>query len=79
MQSATNSSGFPGLPEGYRGSDGGFNNVNSYGCGGVLRRFNNSLLWGRFLYYINGDSKSLGKQEGFFSALPRVTFVTLIL
>jgi len=51
----TNTSGFSGLPGGFRFSDGSFNDVRSYAFFWSATEFDNYSAWARALYYSNGD------------------------
>jgi uncharacterized protein (TIGR02145 family) len=52
---ATNSSGWSGLPGGYRGSNGSFNGIGSYGYWWSSTEYSTDYAWYRFLYYNYGD------------------------
>jgi uncharacterized protein (TIGR02145 family) len=51
---ATNSSGFTGLPGGYRGSSGTFNSIGSFGFWWSSTENNTTYAWPRNLYYNDG-------------------------
>ncbi len=51
----TNSSGFSGLPGGYRANDGTFNDVRKYGYWWSSSESNTSNAWYRNLYYYDGN------------------------
>jgi hypothetical protein len=64
---ATNSSGFAGLPAGYRGSDGTFYNIGNIGYWWSSTEYDNTSVWYRFMYYnisnvyrVPTSSKSFG-------------------
>jgi uncharacterized protein (TIGR02145 family) len=48
---ATNSSGFTGLPGGYRASDGTFNSIGNYGFWWSSTQNSTSFAWNRYLYH----------------------------
>lgn len=50
-----NTSGFTGLPGGYRTNIGAFININNYGYWWSATESNTSSSWYRFLYYNNGN------------------------
>jgi uncharacterized protein (TIGR02145 family) len=52
---ATNSSGFTGLPGGYRNTNGTFNYIGYYGNWWSSTEFNTLNAWYRYLSYNNGD------------------------
>src|SRR5450759_1177427 len=52
---ATNSSGFTGLPGGYRNNDGSFNNVGNFGYWWSSTELNTTDAWYRNLYYNGGN------------------------
>ena len=52
---ATNSSGFSGLPGGYRDNFGKFNYVGANGIWWSSSESNTSYAWFRYLYYVDGD------------------------
>ena len=64
--SATNSSGFTGLPGGYRFYTGTFNVIGNYGLWWSASEFDTTYAWSRYLYYYYGNatrdyySKNLG-------------------
>lgn len=64
---ATNSSGFTGLPGGYRGSNGTFFNVGYYGYWWSSTELSSSFAWKRRLYYYYGYfyKDSSNKQDGY--------------
>ena len=53
---ATNSSGFAGLPGGYRNLNGSFNDIGNYGLWWSSTESNTSDAWGLGLDYVNGSS-----------------------
>ena len=55
-QSATNESGFSGLPGGYRGSDGDFGIVGGYGLWWSSSESGTVNAWYRYLYYNDGGA-----------------------
>jgi uncharacterized protein (TIGR02145 family) len=57
-QDATNSSGFTGLPGGYRNYNVTFNYVGSLGYWWSSSEFNTSIAWGRTLNYDNGSANT---------------------
>ena len=64
----TNSSGFSGLPGGYRNYDGTFYNIGNYGNWWSSTEFNTNNAWFRNLYYFNGNVLRLNshfKEDGF--------------
>ena len=64
---ATNSSGFAGLPGGYRNFNGTFNVIGNYGYWWSSTEYNTSNAWNLYLNYGNGNSNRGGnnKQNGF--------------
>jgi uncharacterized protein (TIGR02145 family) len=64
--SATNESGFAGLPGGFRVTAGTFSNVGNYGLWWSAAQYNSSIAWARYLYYNdgalhpNGDDNRVG-------------------
>ena len=52
---ATNSSGFTGLPGGFRGLNGSFGNVGNFGYWWSSTEFNTSNAWLRYLSYNDGS------------------------
>jgi uncharacterized protein (TIGR02145 family) len=52
--SATNESGFAGLPGGYRDGDGAFSGVGGYGLWWSATEFDSTYAWGRALSYNSG-------------------------
>jgi uncharacterized protein (TIGR02145 family) len=52
----TNSSGFTGLPGGYRNSNGAFNFIGNYGQWWSSTQFSSTSAWYRYLYYNLADS-----------------------
>ena len=65
--SATNDSGFAGLPGGYRGASGTFYGVGNYGGWWSATGSNSTYAWGRSLYYDYGtlDRYDYYKRSGF--------------
>jgi uncharacterized protein (TIGR02145 family) len=65
--SATNESGFSGLPGGLRVSGGDFGDVGSFGCWWSSSELDAYLAWSRFLTYYDGDAFQDGSyvQSGF--------------
>ena len=64
----TNSSGFSGLPGGYRGDDGTFNYIGNYGYWWSSTDYNTYNAWFRSLNYFNGNVYRyvyFGKENGF--------------
>jgi uncharacterized protein (TIGR02145 family) len=63
---ANNSSGFSGLPGGFRDSNGVYNNISYFGCWWAATEFHGSFAWSRYLYnsytflYRNYDYKEWG-------------------
>jgi len=63
---ATNSSGFTGLPGGYRDTNGAFTNIGSSGLWWSSSEYDTTNAWLRYLYYSgggagrNGDGKDYG-------------------
>jgi uncharacterized protein (TIGR02145 family) len=66
-ESATNESGYAGLPGGYRNVSGTFNDVGNYGGWWSATEYNSTVAWYRYLYYTNGnlDRGSTNKNNGF--------------
>jgi uncharacterized protein (TIGR02145 family) len=64
---ATNSSGFTGLPGGFRNFDGTFYNVGDYGIWWSSSESNTAIAWYRYLYYVNGTANrgNTNKIHGF--------------
>ena len=64
---ATNSSGFAGLPGGYRDDDGSFGTIGAYGIWWSSSEVYTSDAWCRFLYSNDGSVNRLSyyKQNGF--------------
>ena len=64
---ATNTSGWAGLPGGFRGSNGTFDGVTNYGSWWSSTENNTPTAWSRFLFYDNGSLVSYfyGKRLGF--------------
>jgi len=54
--SATNSSGFTGLPGGYRYTNGSFDLIGSYGFWWSASEYAASVAWFRTLFYSSGDA-----------------------
>ncbi len=65
--SATNSSGFSGLPGGYRYSNGTFYNIGLNGYWWSSSETNTNNAWYRYLYYYDGNvyRDDLSKEDGF--------------
>jgi len=63
----TNSSGFSGLPGGYRDFNGTFSSIGNYGYWWSSSENTTSLAWYRYLYYFSGDvnRSSYIKERGF--------------
>jgi len=63
----TNSSGFSGLPGGYRGTNGTFITIGKNGYWWSSSEYYTSFAWYRNLYYYNGnvDRGSYNKEDGF--------------
>jgi uncharacterized protein (TIGR02145 family) len=64
---ATNSSGFSGLPGGYRYDDGGYFSIGSSGIWWSASEYSPTYAWYRYLYYNGGNVYRYGndKQDGF--------------
>lgn len=62
--SATNESGFAGLPGGYRYFDGAFNDIGLFGFWWSSTEFNSSLVWYRLLYYSDDDVSRFSSNKG---------------
>ena len=64
---ATNTSGWTGLPGGYRYFNGSFSSVGDLGYWWSSSQFNTTWAWYRYLYYANGSvfSSYNLKQLGF--------------
>ena len=64
---ADNSSGFAGLPGGYRDYDGTFLNVGNLGVWWSSTEASTTFAWYRYLYYYSGiiNRNSASKQDGF--------------
>lgn len=64
---ATNSSGFTGLPGGYRNNNGTFNNIGSYGFWWSSTEYATTVAWARDLGYNGGDADrgNSSKRYGF--------------
>ena len=64
---ATNSSGFTGLPGGYRSSNGAFNTIGYYGYWWSSSEYYTTIAWYRLLNYFNGYATSYNvyKNYGF--------------
>jgi uncharacterized protein (TIGR02145 family) len=64
---ATNSSGFTGLPGGYRLSNGSFAYINYYGYWWNSSEYDDIYAWGNILYYSDATSgrSTSGKPNGF--------------
>lgn len=58
--SATNESGFAGLPGGWRVTAGTFRHVGNYGIWWSATQYNSSIAWGRYLSYSDGVLNSSG-------------------
>ena len=64
---ATNTSGFTGLPGGFRGGRGSFYDVGNFGYWWSSTETSTTNAWNRTLYYNNGNINRLNddKQDGF--------------
>jgi uncharacterized protein (TIGR02145 family) len=64
---ATNSSGFTGLPGGYRIGNGSFFNIGNYGFWWSSSEYGTPSAWYRYLYYDSGNANRLNtiKKNGF--------------
>ena len=60
--SATNESGFTGLPGGYRYNDGTFNSIGEYGNWSSSSEYDTTLAW---YHYLGFNSGSVGRYEGY--------------
>jgi uncharacterized protein (TIGR02145 family) len=63
-ESATNESGFAGLPGGYRFSDGTFNNIGYLGYWWSYTEVNTSDAWYRYLFRLNDNVLMNGSNKG---------------
>ena len=64
---ATNSSGFTGLPGGYRNYDGTFDDIGYYGYWWSSTEYSTNYAWYRCLYYNDGNVNrdANDKRDGF--------------
>jgi uncharacterized protein (TIGR02145 family) len=62
---ATNSSGFTGLPGGYRNGVGSFTNIGYYGFWWSSSENGTALPWLRYLYYTNGSATSYNYNKNY--------------
>jgi uncharacterized protein (TIGR02145 family) len=53
---ATNSSGFTGLPGGFRNNIGTFSNIGNYGGWWSSSEYDTTYAWNRYLNYNNGNT-----------------------
>ena len=65
--SATNESGFAGLPGGYRNSSGAFSSVGSFGDWWSATENGSTYAWDRYLNYTSGylARSNASKKDGF--------------
>ena len=66
-QDATNSSGFTGLPGGFRNNNGAFDSIGYYGYWWSSSESGTALVWSRYLNYGSGNANKLSdrKKNGF--------------
>ena len=64
---ATNSSGFTGLPGGYRSTNGTFDYIGNYGYWWSSSEYGTAFAWYRVLYYVSGSASRnyYNKKNGF--------------